>query len=171
MQETDNQQFTADESFDTPVEPQCETSAETDSLAEMTDKYVRLVAEFDNYRKRTNAEKLQLIEAGSVEVMRPLLEVLDDLDRAMEAIRSATDVEAVKEGIMLIDNKLRNILTSKGLTPIDAMGSELDTDLHEAVARVETPDAEQKGRIVDVVQKGYKLRDKVIRYAKVVVGQ
>ncbi len=135
------------------------------------DKFVRLSAEYDNYRKRTFKEKLDLINAGGEEIVRSMLDVLDDMDRALEAIAKTDDLEAVRQGIVLIDTKLRGALKNRGLAEIEAVGQELDTDLHEAVARIETEDREMKGRIIDVVQKGYKLKDKIIRYAKVVVGQ
>ena len=135
------------------------------------EKYMRLSAEYDNYRKRTLKEKLEIINAGGEDVVRSMLEVLDDMDRALVAMAGTDDMEAVRQGIALIDNKLRGALKSRGLAEVEAMGSELDTDLHEAVARIAVEEAERKGRIIDVVQKGYKLRDKIIRYAKVVVGQ
>jgi molecular chaperone GrpE len=135
------------------------------------EKFVRLSAEYDNYRKRTFKEKMEIINAGGEEVVRSMLDILDDMDRALAAIAATDDLESVKQGIMLIDTKLRGALRSRGLSEIEAVGCELDTDLHEAVARIETGDKELKGRITDVVQKGYKLKDKIIRYAKVVVGQ
>ena len=135
------------------------------------EKFVRLSAEYDNYRKRTHKEKLDLINAGGEDVVRSMLDVLDDMDRALEAIAKTDDIDAVRQGIVLIDTKLRGALRSKGLSEVEAVGAELDTDLHEAVARIETEDKALKGKIIDVVQKGYKLKDKIIRYAKVVVGQ
>lgn len=156
-----------DESFDAPVDEE----ALQDEAAEWRDKYTRLVAEFENYRKRTMREKLELINAGGEDVVRSMLEVLDDMDRALAALETATDMEAVRQGIGLIDTKLRGALKARGLAEIEAVGHELDTDLHEAVARVEAAEEAQKGRITDVVQKGYTLRDKILRYAKVVVGQ
>ena len=134
------------------------------------DKYVRLVAEFDNYRKRTQKEKMELKATGGEDVIKSLLVVLDDIDRAMAAMQTASDVESLKEGMALIHHKLMETLRAQGLEEIDAIGKELDTDLHEAVAKIPVDDP-QKGKIVDVVQKGYKLKDKVIRYAKVVVGE
>ncbi len=135
------------------------------------DKFVRLSAEFDNYRKRTFKEKMDIIAAGGEDVVRGMLDVLDDMDRALEAIAKTDDLESVRQGIVLIDTKLRGALKNRGLAEIEAVGNELDTDLHEAVARIATEDAALKGKIIDVVQKGYKLKDKIIRYAKVVVGQ
>jgi molecular chaperone GrpE len=135
------------------------------------DKFVRLSAEYDNYRKRTFKEKMEIIAAGGEDVVRAMLDVLDDMDRALEAMAKTDDLAAVRQGITLIDSKLKNALKSRGLAEIEAVGRELDTDLHEAVARIATEEKEMKGRIIDVVQKGYKLKDKIIRYAKVVVGQ
>jgi molecular chaperone GrpE len=135
------------------------------------DKFVRLSAEYDNYRKRTFKEKLDLIAAGGEDIVRSLLDTLDDIDRALVAIASTDDLESVRQGIVLIDTKLRGALRGQGLSEIEAIGNKLDTDLHEAVARIEATEEAQKGKIIDVVQKGYKLKDKIIRYAKVVVGQ
>ncbi len=163
----------ADEADTVSGESSGETSPLTpeEEAAIWKDKFVRLSAEYDNYRKRTFKEKLDLINVGGEDVVRSMLDVLDDMDRALEAIAKTDDLEAIRSGIMLIDTKLRGALRSKGLSEIEAVGSLLDTDLHEAVARIETEDKELKGKIIDVVQKGYKLKDKIIRYAKVVVGQ
>jgi molecular chaperone GrpE len=154
-----------------PEEPATPELTPEEEAAIWKDKFVRLSAEYDNYRKRSLKEKLDLINTGGEDVVRSMLDVLDDMDRALEAISKTDDLEAVKQGIVLIDNKLRGALRSKGLSEIEAVGSELDTDLHEAIARIETDDRAMKGKIIDVVQKGYKLKDKIIRYAKVVVGQ
>ncbi len=185
----EDQEFSTDDSSPTAEDCTGGDDASTDNLADATDtasppeltpeeeaaiwkdKFVRLSAEYDNYRKRTFKEKLDLIAAGGEDVVRSMLDVLDDMDRALEAIARTDDMAAVKQGITLIDNKLRGALKNRGLAEIEAVGSELDTDLHEAVARIETEDAARKGKIIDVVQKGYKLKDKIIRYAKVVVGQ
>lgn len=135
------------------------------------DKFLRQSAEFENYRKRTLKEKLDLINACGEDVVKAMLEVLDDMDRALVAMEKSDDIEAVRKGITLIDDKLRNALKNKGLSEIQCIGEELDADLHEAVARIETAEKDMKGRIVDVVGKGYKLNEKIIRYPKVVVGQ
>lgn len=135
------------------------------------DKFLRLSAEYENYRKRTAKEKLEIIAAGGEDIVRSMLEVLDDMDRALKAIENSDDLAAVKQGMALIDNKLRGALKSRGLAEIEAVGEQLDTDLHEAIARIEVEEKAMKGKIVDVVQKGYKLKEKIIRYAKVVVGQ
>lgn len=143
----------------------------TAEIAEWRDKYVRLSAEFDNYRKRTLKEKMDLMSSAGEDVIKSLLPVMDDLERALAATEKASDVAAVREGVVLISNKLRDTLRGRGLAEIEAVGQELDTDFHEAVAKIPAQDETQKGRIIDVVQKGYKLNDKVIRHSKVVVGE
>lgn len=157
------------------VAEECVTEADKTSAAnveaeEWKDKYLRLSAEFDNYRKRTLREKMELIESGGEDVIKSMLAVMDDFDRALSAMQSASDVASVREGVELISQKMRDALKAKGVSEIEAVGEALDTDLHEAVAKFPAGD-EQKGKIIDVVQKGYKLKDKVIRYAKVVVGE
>lgn len=137
---------------------------------EWQDKYMRLSAEFDNYRKRTLKEKMELAAAGGEEVIKAMLPILDDMDRALEAMGKTEDVESVRSGIELISHKLRDMLKSKGLKEIEAIGQELDTDYHEAVAKFQAgPD--KKGKVIDIAQKGYQLKDKVIRHSKVVVGE
>ncbi len=139
-------------------------------LAAVNDKYVRLAAEFDNYRRRAAKERLELISTASEDVIRGLLPVLDDCERALQVLKDSNDTEAAKEGTELILNKLYSYLKSKGLSGIEAKGKELDTDFHEAVAQFPVQDAAQKNKIIDVVQKGYTLNGKVVRFAKVVVG-
>ncbi|MBQ8864046.1 MAG: nucleotide exchange factor GrpE [Rikenellaceae bacterium] len=155
------------------AEPAAE-DALTIALAEAAgwkDKYIRLQAEFDNYRKRTLKEKMELVATGGEDVIKSLLGVMDDLERALNAVRTATDVDALRTGVEMIDGKFREVLRSKGVEEIEAMGKEFDVDHHEAIAKIPAPTPETKGKIVDVVQKGYKLKDKVVRYAKVVVGE
>lgn len=145
----------------------------TAKLAEANDKYIRLAAEFDNYRRRVAKEKLDLISTAGEDVIKGLLPVLDDCERALQVLNASTDSEAAKaakEGTELIYNKLMGYLKSKGLAPIEAIGKELDTDFHEAVAQFPVQEAEKKNRIFDVTQQGYTLNGKVIRFAKVVVG-
>ena len=137
---------------------------------EWKDKYLRLQAEFDNYRKRTLKEKMDLVTFGGEDVITALLPVLDDTDRALEAMKKTEDIESVRTGIELVSKKLRDALSSKGLSEIEAVGSDLDTDLHDAVAKF-PGDKKQRGKVIDVVQKGYKLKDKVVRHAKCVVGE
>jgi molecular chaperone GrpE len=145
----------------------------TAKLAETNDKYIRLAAEFDNYRRRVAKEKLDLISTAGEDVIKGLLPVLDDCERALQVLDASTDSEAAKaakEGTELIYNKLMGYLKSKGLAPIEAVGKELDTDFHEAVAQFPVQEAEKKNKIFDVTQQGYTLNGKVIRFAKVVVG-
>ncbi len=142
-----------------------------EKLADANDKYIRLVAEFDNYRKRTLKEKMDILRNGGEEVIKGLLPVLDDFDRSVAAVAQATDVDAIREGLLLIQAKLLTFLKQQGLSEVEANGKELDTDLHDAVTTTPTANAAQKGKIVDVIQKGYALNDKVIRHAKVVVGE
>lgn len=141
------------------------------SLAEMTDKYMRLSAEFDNYRKRTLREKMELTKTASESVMRNILPVIDDFERAMKSIEQGMDFDATKEGISLIYNKFKDFAKQNGVKEIDAVGDPFNTDLHEAITKVPAPSEELKGKIIDVIQKGYYLNDKVIRFAKVVVGE
>lgn len=138
-----------------------------EKLADAQDKYVRLYSEYENYRKRTNMEKADLIINGSKDMIKAILPVVDDMERALSAM---ADGEGAKEGVQLIFNKLMNILSQKGLKPIEAKGQKFDENLHEAVTQFPAADVGQKGSVVDVVEKGYYLNDKVLRYAKVVVA-
>lgn len=135
------------------------------------DKYLRLSAEFDNYRKRTLKEKMDLIESGGSDVLKSILSILDDFDRAQKATAATEDVEVVKEGTKLIHQKLIDTLKQRGVTEIEAIGKEFDTDFCEAIVKVPAPDETLKGKVVDVVEKGYYYKDKVLRFAKVVVGE
>lgn len=151
-----------------------EKAAEKDWAAEfraIEDKYLRLYAEFDNFRRRTAAERIELFKTANQEVLVALLPVLDDFERAMKSIQNAADVNAVKEGVELVSNKLRSILVQKGLKPMDAIGKEFDSEYHEAITKIPAPSEELKGKVVDEVEKGYFLNDKVIRFAKVVIGE
>lgn len=140
---------------------------------DLHDKYLRLYSDFENYKKNKNKERLELITTASESVISNILPVLDDFDRAIKEIQKNTvegEENAHLEGMQLIYDKLLNVLKQKGLSEIEAMGAVFDTDLHEAVAQFPTEDAEQKGKVIEVVQKGYKLSEKVIRWAKVVVA-
>ena len=139
-------------------------------IAEWQDKYLRLQAEFDNFRKRTLREKMELVQSGSAECVKNFLPLMDDLQRALEAIEKSNDLEALREGVKLIAQKFRETLKKQNVKEIEALGLELDTDHHEAVARFDAG-KEKKGKIVDVVQPGYKMGDKVLRFAKVVFGE
>jgi len=149
-----------------------EAAAEMVDASEVwKDKYMRLAAEFDNYRKRTLREKADLIAFGGEEVIKSVLGISDDLDRAVQAVDQAREIDSVKEGVSLIVQKIGDLLRSKGVSEIPAFGLPFDTDLHEAVAKIPVKEKKQKGKIIDVIQKGYKLKEKVIRYPKVVVGE
>ena len=139
--------------------------------AELQDKYLRQAAEFDNYRKRTIKEKAELIKSAAEKLMVAELPVLDDMDRALENMEKGMDADACIEGFKLIAHKFQNILTQNGLEKIKTDNQEFDTDYHEAIALIPAPSEELKGKILDCVQPGYKLGDKVIRHAKVAVGQ
>ena len=140
------------------------------TIAKDKDDYLRLMAEFDNYRRRTSQEKIELVSMASVETIKGLLPILDDCERALKVLMESNDSDAAKEGTELIYSKLMGYLKSKGLAVIDALGQTFDTDLHEAVAQFPVEDESKKGKVFDVVQTGYTLNGKVIRFAKVVVG-
>lgn len=137
---------------------------------ELNDKYLRLFSDFDNFRKRTLKEKTELTKTASEDIIKSLLVVLDDMERAIEMMHNDTAGNPVLEGIILIYNKLSKILKEKGLESIDAKGAEFNTDFHEALTNIPAPDESQKGKVIDVIQKGYMLGGKVIRFARVVVG-
>ena len=139
-------------------------------LDEIKEKYVRIVAEFDNFRKRTSRERIELIQTASKDVLVSMLEVLDDAERAQEQLQSSSNVDQLKQGVQLVFNKLKNILQAKGVKKMQAKGTEFNPDLHEAVAEVPAG-KDMTGKVVDVVQDGYYLNDKIIRFAKVVVGK
>ena len=142
-----------------------------EKIAELQDRYLRQAAEFDNYRKRTIKEKADLIKSAAEKLMIAELPVVDDMDRALENMEKGSDAEACIEGFKLIVQKFKNILAQSGLEKIETEGQDFDTDFHEAIALIPAPTEELKGKILDCVQQGYKLGDKVIRHAKVAVGQ
>jgi molecular chaperone GrpE len=148
-----------------------ETDNVSDELAEMKDSYLRLMAEYDNYRKRTLKEKAELIKNGGERVLTGLLPVIDDFERALENVNNATDIQSVIEGIDLIYNKLTSFLNQNGVKSIDVYGHPFDAEIHDAVATIPAQDEDRKGTIIDCMQKGYTLNDKVIRHAKVVVAE
>lgn len=157
------------ENADNSAEKSTMSSTE-EQIAALNDKYLRLYSEFDNYRKRTNKEKIELISTASAGVLKEMLSVMDDFERAIANNENSEDLSAVKDGFKLIHHKLRNILEAKGLKQMDAKHQAFDSDLHEAIANVPAPSEDLKGKIIDDVEKGYYLNDKVIRFAKVVVG-
>jgi molecular chaperone GrpE len=140
-------------------------------LDEMRDKYLRLIAEFDNYKKRTAKERIELMQTANKEVIVSLLDVLDDSERATKQLETTTDINAVKDGVMLVFNKLKSTLQAKGLKPMESLNTEFNPDLHEAITEIPAPTPDLQGKVVDVMQKGYYLNDKLIRYARVIVGK
>lgn len=137
---------------------------------ELNDKYLRLYAEFDNYRKRTSRERIEFSKTASADIIASLLPVLDDLERALQAFGQSNDNASMKEGISLIYNKFKNILTKNGLEEIPSLGQTFNTDIHEAIANLPAESEDKKGLIMDQVEKGYYLNGKVLRFAKVVVA-
>ncbi len=165
---------------DNTTEPTNETVEKTVSeknsdheqkINELNDKYLRLYSEFDNYRKRTNKEKIDTIKTASEDVLKSILPILDDLERAMKANEFVDDANSIKEGIQLIFTKLKNITLQKGLVALESKGEVFNPDLMEAITHIPASDDSQKGKVIDEVEKGYKLGDKVIRFAKVVIAQ
>lgn len=142
-----------------------------DKFKDINDKYIRLYSEFDNFRKRSAKERLDLISSASGDLIKELLPILDDFERAIDANKNADDIEAVKEGIILVHTKINKTLANKGLKEIEAKGNDFDAELHEAIAKFPAADESQKGKIIDVVEKGYYLNDKILRFSKVVVGE
>jgi molecular chaperone GrpE len=158
------------EAEETPVN---EVSAEAklkEDLALANDKYLRLYAEFDNYKRRTTKERSELLQTAGKEVIVSMLTVLDDFERAAKAMETSTDVNAVKEGVALVQSKLKNILGQKGLKEMETKGTPFDADIHEAITSIPAPTEDLKGKVVDELEKGYYLNEKVVRFAKVVVG-
>ena len=141
-----------------------------DELAEARDKYVRLYAEFDNYKRRTTKERIDLLQSAGKDILIDLLPVLDDFERSLKAMDAATNIKAVKEGVSLVHQKLKNFLQQKGLKEMQSIGEAFNADLHEAITNIPAPSEKLKGKVVDELEKGYYLNDKVIRFAKVVVG-
>jgi molecular chaperone GrpE len=141
-----------------------------DKLAEANDRYLRLAAEFDNYRRRSAKERMDLISLANENLVKDMLPIIDDFERALAAIKDSDDTDSAKEGVELIYNKLVAFLKKNGVKAIEAVGKDFDTDFHEAVAQFPVEDKDKKNKVIDVTQKGYTMGDKVIRYAKVVIG-
>ena len=140
-------------------------------LAEIKDKHLRLVAEFDNFRRRNAKERIELVQTAGKDIIESLLVVLDDVDRASKQLETTTDIKILKEGVSLVFNKLRLIMQQKGLRVMEAMNEDFNADLHEAITEIPAPSEAMKGKVIDVVEAGYYLNDKLIRHAKVVVGK
>ncbi|SDX61081.1 molecular chaperone GrpE [Hydrobacter penzbergensis] len=154
-----------------PVEDENATEKLETALQEQKDKYLRLMAEFDNFRRRTAKERLELIQTAGKDVILSLLDVLDDCDRAEKQLLANEDLVAQKEGIMLVFNKLRSTLQAKGVKPMESIHQDFDVEKHEAITEIPAPAEELKGKVIDEVMKGYYMNDKIIRFAKVVVGK
>ena len=142
-----------------------------EELTEQKDKYIRLFAEFDNYKRRSAKERIELIQTAGREVITSLLDVLDDCDRAEKQLQTSNDIEQLKQGVQLVFGKLRNVMQSKGLKAMESINTVFDVEKHEAITEIPAPNDDMKDKILDEVQRGYYLNDKIIRFAKVVVGK
>ena len=142
-----------------------------EELLEQKDKYIRLFAEFDNYKRRSAKERIELIQTAGREVITSMLDVLDDCDRAEKQLQTSNDIEQIKQGIQLVFGKLRTVMQSKGLKAMESINTGFDVEKHEAITEIHAPNEDMKDKILDEVQKGYYLNDKIIRFAKVVVGK
>jgi len=159
------------EEVSAPENVDSEVASLQKQVDELKDKYLRLVADFDNFRKRNAKERLELIQTATRDLVAALLPVLDDSERAEKQMQLTQDIEAIKEGEKLVFNKLRSTLQSKGLRPMDSVGVDFNPEYHEAITEIPAPGPDLKGKVLDVVEKGYYLNDKIIRFAKVVVGK
>ena len=173
-EDNENNEYKAENSPESGGETQASLSEldqlKTD-LADQKDKYLRLMAEFENFRRRTAKERLDLIQTAGKDVIVSMLEVMDDCDRAEKQLNSADDISLQKEGIQLVFNKVRSTLQSKGVTAMESLHKDFNVELHEAITEIPVTDNKQKGKVVDEITKGYFLNDKIIRFAKVVVGK
>jgi len=152
-----------------PVTDEPELETLRNELGEMKDKFIRKVAEFENFKKRSGKERIELIQTAGKEVIVDMLEVLDDCERAEKQMSTLDD--KAKEGVMLVFNKLKSLLATKGLKPMETINKDFNPDIHEAITEIPAPTENLKGKVIDEIQKGYYLNDKIIRYAKVVVGK
>lgn len=171
LNENDNTQNDSEQAAETKELTEAEKLAEAElKVAELQDKYLRQLAEFDNYRKGTMKEKAELILNGAEKTITAILPILDDMERALKNMETAEDVAAVKEGVDLIMQKFIKVLENQGVKKIDTDNADFNTDLHEAIAQIPAPTEEMKGKVIDCVQTGYTLNEKVIRHSKVAVG-
>ena len=171
VQEASEQEESVDEAAEDEKEEEKKEPTAEEKLAELQDRYLRLSAEYDNFRKRTLKEKIDLQQSANVSLLDALLPVADDFDRAMQSVEETKDIEAVKEGLKLISGKFQGFLTQQGVKEIEAINKPFDTDLHEAITKIPAPSKKLKGKVVDVVQKGYYLNEKVLRFSKVIIGE
>ncbi|RYD57724.1 MAG: nucleotide exchange factor GrpE [Sphingobacteriales bacterium] len=153
------------------VEEESEYEKLRAELNDAKDKYLRLVAEFENFRKRNAKERMELTQTAGKDIIQSLLDVVDDSNRATKQMETTTDINMIKEGVSLVFNKLRNTLQQKGLKAMDSINQPFDADLHEAITEIPAPNEDMVGKVIDVIQPGYYLNDKLIRHAKVVVGK
>lgn len=163
-----NEDASADEDAQTQASIEGKLKAE---IAELNDKYLRLYSEFDNMKRRNAKERIELMDTAGKDILLSFIPVVDDFERAQKAFENSTDIEAVKEGVTLIHTKFLNILSQKGVKAIESKGQPFDVDYHEAITKIPAPTDDLKGKVVDEVEKGYTLKDKVIRFAKVVIGE
>jgi len=154
-----------------PVEEETLTESLSAELEEQKNKYLRLLAEFDNFRRRTAKENIELRQTAGKEIVVSLLDVLDDCERAEKQLETSGDIQQFSEGALLIFNKLKKTLENKGLKPMDSINKDFDVEKQEAVTEINVPDKNKKGKVIDEIQKGYYLNDKIIRFAKVIVGK
>ena len=169
--EESNEELDITESSDVVDEELDKFSAIEEELKIANDKYLRLYSEFENFRRRTAKEKLELISTASADLLTEIIPVLDDFGRAIKTNEETEDISVIKEGMILVHNKFDSILKSKGLVEMNSLGKEFNIDEHEALTKIPAPDKKLRGKVVDVIEKGYKLKDKIVRYAKVVVGE
>ncbi|HEY0299071.1 MAG TPA: nucleotide exchange factor GrpE [Arachidicoccus sp.] len=169
--ENEVQSNAADENVQDVQNHPSETEKLQAELAEQKDKYIRLLAEFENYKRRTSKERSEIVQTAGKDIIVSLLDVLDDCDRAEKQMQTDTDITQVKEGAFLVFNKFRNIMQSKGVKALESINAAFDVEHHEAIAEIPASNPEHSGKIIDEVQKGYLLNDKLIRHAKVVVGK
>jgi molecular chaperone GrpE len=142
-----------------------------EEIQEQKDKYLRLYAEFDNFKRRTAKERIELSQTAGKEVIQSLLDVLDDCDRAEKQLQSGNDIELIRKGVQLVFHKLRTALQQRGVKEMTSIGKDFDPDIHEAITEIPAPSSNMKGKVIDQLEKGYYLNDKIIRFAKVVVGK
>jgi molecular chaperone GrpE len=161
---------TADSNLETDKKEVIEPTAE-EKISALNDKYLRLTAEFDNYRKRTLKERMEMIKSAGEDIFINFLPIINNLERAKKSVEEAKEIEPVKQGIELIFKTMFDFLSSRGLKEIEAVGKDFDTDLHEALTKIPASEESMKGKVIDVIEKGYTLNDKVIRFAKVVIGE
>lgn len=164
------QQENANNDVQSQAESQLKIAELEAQVKDLNDKYLRLYSEFDNFRKRTAKERIELSKTAGEDIFKSILPIIDDFERAIKSTKDTDDAQALKEGVALIYNKFRNSLTQKGLEPMESIGKEFDPEVHEAITNIPAPSEDQKGKVVDEVERGYLLNGKIIRFAKVIVG-